>query len=124
MYKLVYELNKDRRIKVRTAVGDSDEVEISESLGQGTSEGAIVSTNNVSNGIKDFLSNSEYEVSYGPLVLHPIQLLDDVSRFSYDPTSAQMGNDKIEALAETKLLNYNLQKTVVIIMGKKRPERV
>ena len=52
LYKLVYELNKDRRVKVRTAVGDSRELEVNESLGQGTSEGAIVSTNSISNGVR------------------------------------------------------------------------
>ena len=120
LFKLVYELNKDRRIKVRTAVGDSRDVEISESLGQGTSEGAIVSTNSISNGVRDFFGDREFEVSYGPLVLSPIQFVDDLSRFSSNPTSAQMGNDRLESLAESKLLDYNMNNTVIIILGKKK----
>ena len=63
LYKLLYELNKDRKIKVRTAVGDSEEVETAEFIGWGSSEGAIVSTINISKGIDDFLHSSEHRVS-------------------------------------------------------------
>ena len=40
------------------------------------------------------------------------------SRLCLDPVSAQMGNDRVEAMAETKLLDFNLDKSVIIIIGK------
>ena len=47
-------MNKDTKIKVRTAVGDSKWEETDEGLAQGSMEAAIVSTNSISNGVTDF----------------------------------------------------------------------
>ena len=37
-----------------------------------------------------------------------------------DPQSAQLGFDRFQALAESKLLDYNLSKTFCIIVGNKK----
>ena len=41
-------------------------------------------------------------------------------RLCCDPISAQFGNDRLESLAETKLLTYNTKKTFIIFVGKKK----
>ena len=69
MYKLIYELNKDTRVTVRTPVGDSNRIEIGEGMGQGSFEGALVSSLGLSSGVKDFFEDSETEMSYGSLNL-------------------------------------------------------
>ena len=71
-------MNKDLRIKVRTAVGDSDVKELNEIVAQGRLEGAVVSTNIISKGINDFFIDSEYEESYGRITLLPMQFFDDI----------------------------------------------
>ena len=121
LYKLLFELNKDKRISVRTRVGDTEWRETGEGWAQGTSEGAICSAVNIDNGVSDFFANSEYEVSYGDVQLSPTLFQDDISRLCWDPVSAQMGNDKVEAMAETKLLDFNLDKSCIIIIGKGKP---
>ena len=123
VYKLLYEMNKNTRISVRTAAGDSEWREIGEGWGQGTIEGASCSAVNLDKGVHDFFSNSEYEVSYGDVVLSPALFQDDVSRLCLDPVSAQMGNAKMEAMAETKLLDFNIDKSCYIIIGKERERR-
>lgn len=117
----MFELNKDKRISVRTRVGDTEWRETGEGWAQGTSEGAICSAVNIDNGVSDFFANSEYEVSYGDVQLSPTLFQDDISRLCWDPVSAQMGNDKVEAMAETKLLDFNLDKSCIIIIGKGKP---
>ena len=54
IYKLLHEMNKDTRIKVRTPVGDIEERDVGEGWGQGTIEGAICSAANLDNGVVDF----------------------------------------------------------------------
>ena len=120
LYKLLYMMNKNTKISVRTAVGDSEQREIGEGWGQGTIEGALCSAVNLDNGIKDFFIDSEYEVTYGDIVLRPTLFRDDVSRICLDPVSAQMGNDRMEAMAETKLLDFNREKSCYIIIGNKK----
>ena len=119
---MLYELNKDTRISVRTPVGDTEWRDTGEGWGQGTIEGAIVSAVNLDNGVRDFFSSSEYEVSYGDMALSPTLFQDDISRLCWDPVSAQMGIDKLEAMAETKLLDFNLDKSCIIIIGQGKPK--
>ena len=123
LYKLLYEMNRNTRISVRTPVGDTEWRDVGEGWGQGTIEGAICSAANLDKGVHDFFSDSEYEVSYGDLVLSPALFQDDVSRLCLDPVSAQMGNAKMEAMAETKLLDFNTDKSCFIIIGKDKEQR-
>ena len=50
LYKLLFELNKDTRISVRTAVGDTEQRE----TGEGLSFATLVSTNKVTTQILQF----------------------------------------------------------------------
>ena len=123
VYKLVYELNKDNRITVRTAFGDSDKREIKESLSQGSIDGAILSSNNLSKGVDDYFSSSECEVSYIDVPLLPQIYQDDLSRLSLDLLSTQLGLNRFENLANSKLLSFNVLKSCVVVMGKKKERK-
>ena len=86
--------------------------------GQGTIEGAICSAVNLDNGVRDFFEGSEYELSYGDVVLAPALFQDDFSCMCDDQVSVQMDNDRMEAMAETKLLDINMDKSCLIVIGK------
>jgi hypothetical protein len=116
IYKLLHEMIKDTRIKVRTPVGDTEGRDVGEDLGQGTIEGDICSAVNIDNGVVDFLKSSEYEVSYGDVRLHSALFQDDVSRLCDDPVSLQMGNDRMEAMAEIKLLDFDMDNSCFIVI--------
>ena len=124
LYRLLYEMNKNTKICVKTPVGVTDERDTGEGVGQGTLEGALVSAVSLDNGVNDFFKESEYEVSYGDIELQPLLYQDDVARMALDIESAQIGNDKMEALAETKLLDYNLEKSCFIVIGSKKTRQV
>ena len=119
-YRLLYELNRDTRIRVRTPAGESDKRETNENIGQGSISGSLISSSSLSAGVTDFFSSSESETSFGTLKLLPQSFLDDLLRFCRDPLSAQHGNDRFQNLAEMKLLSYNMTKTCVIFMGAKK----
>ena len=63
----MYIMNKNTCIRVQTPVGMSDSRDTGEGLGQGTVEGAIASSINLDNGVRDFFSDSEDEVYYSGL---------------------------------------------------------
>ena len=123
LYKLTYELNKNTRIKIRTAVGDSDERNLVENVAQGSLDAAIVSSVGLGKGTEDFFKTSEKEVVYGNLKILPMEFMDDISRVCKDPESAQYGNDRLENLAEIKLLDYNLSKCCIIIAGERKSRK-
>ena len=65
LYRLLYNLNKDTVIKVNTAVGDTNEEETGENIGQGTLEGAHISASNIEYTVNEFFKNSNDETSWG-----------------------------------------------------------
>lgn len=58
-------MNKEIKIRVKTAVGMTEEVEVGDTVGQGTIEGALLSAVNIDCGVRDALKNSTKEISYG-----------------------------------------------------------
>ena len=123
LYRLVYELNKETKFKVRTPVGESGTREVKETIGQGTTEAGIVSSVNLCKGVDDFFETSEEEISYGNINLLPQSFQDDLCCLCLDPRSAQYGLDCFENLANSKLLKFNPLKSFVVILGKKRARK-
>ena len=125
LYRLLYMMNQNTRIRVKTPVGITDAADTGEGLGQGTVEGALASTINLDNGVQDFFARNDGTVNddviyYLGLRLGPYLFQDDVARLTLDPASAQRGNDRMESVAETKLLNFNLEKSCFTIFGRKQ----
>ena len=117
LYRLIYMMNKDTQIRVRTAVEETDEKDTGENIGQGTLEGAVISAANIDYTMNRFFSESKDEVSYGGINLQPLIFQDDISRMTTSVWAAQSGNNIVEAVMETKLLDFNLDKSCYIVMG-------
>ena len=115
-------MNRNTRIKVRTAVGTSSSADTGEGVGQGTLDGAIVSACSIDNTVNTFFSKSSHEVSYGGVNLQPLLFQDDIFRMCEDIFSAQAGNELIDCVMETKLLDFNLDKSCFIIIGGKKAQ--
>ena len=119
LYRLLFEMNKQTKIKVRTGVGTSEEHETGEGVGQGSLDGAILSAGSIDYTVNRFFSNSIYEMSYGGINLQPLLYQDDVFRLCQDPFSAQLGNELMDNVMETKLLDFNLDKSCYMVIGSK-----
>ena len=113
---MLYELNNNNRITVRSSIGDSEKREISEAVTLGSISASLVSSSNLSSGVTDFFEESEDEIHYGSLKMLPQSFQDDLMRVCRSPQSAQFGNDRFQTMADTKLLSYNLQKTYVAVL--------
>ena len=122
LYRLLYELNKNTVVRVKTAVGVSEEKDTGEGLGQGTNEGALISASSIDFTVDEHFQDSPYEISYNELPLQPLLFQDDVARMSLDPEAAQMGNYKMETVMESKLLDFNQDKCCYIVVGGKKAQ--
>lgn len=89
-------MNKNTRICV--SVGVTEEQDTGEGVGQGRLEGAIADAVNLDRGVNDYFHDGEYVINYRRVPLQPILFQDDGSRLLLDLESAQMGNNKIEAM--------------------------
>ena len=59
LYKLLYELNKDRRISVRTPIGESEQKETKEGISQGSIDAGFGSSVNLGKGVDEFFNSSK-----------------------------------------------------------------
>ena len=117
LYRLLFMLNKNTIVKVNTGVGTTEEAETGENIGQGTGEGAIISAANISDGITKAFKHSSQEISYGEEMLQPLLFQDDIARVCDTVEAAQHGNALVNHVMESKLLDFNLDKSVYIIVG-------
>ena len=124
LYRLLFMMNKDTIVKVNTGVGTTEEAETGENIGQGTGEGAIISAANISDGISKAFKHSSYEISYGEEMLNPLLFQDDIARVCDSIEAAQYGNELVNHVMETKLLDFNLDKSVYIVVGNKSDKNI
>ena len=120
LYRLLFLLNNETKITVRTTAGDTEEAFTGENIGQGTNEGAIISAANIDYTMQNYFGDSKDELSYTNLRLQPLIFQDDILRLSKNVWEAQSGNVKLEKVAETKLLDFNVEKSSFMIFGSKK----
>ena len=60
-----------------------------------------------------------YEISYGDIIIQPLLYQDDIFRILVDPFSAQIRNEFMDNVMETKLLEFNLDKSCYNVIGSK-----
>ena len=57
IYRLIYKMNENIRISVKTSVGESEQSDTGENVGQGTVDGAIISANSIDGGVTEMFDD-------------------------------------------------------------------
>ena len=137
VYRLMYGLNENIRIRVRTPLGLTDSRDTFAGIGQGTVSGAIVSASGLDSGVEEYFHKKEEKkernddekedekeddkdedvVRYDDIEIFPLLFQDDLNSVNKSVKSAQETNVKMEELMESKLLDLNLQKSCFLIVG-------
>ena len=112
-------LNKITKIRVKTAFGVSNLVDVGETIAQGSFGGAIISAANLDDGVQTMFETSEDEVCYGNVLLKPLLYQDDIFRATTTVKGAQNGLDKISNVMGLKQLEIHKDKSCHIIMANK-----
>ena len=123
LYRLIYEMNKNIRIQVKTPVGLTEPEDTGPTVGQGGVDACTISAVNVDNGVNVAFVDSDGEIVYSGLPLAPLIYMDDIFRMGNDIESAQDANRRIVNMVESKLLDLNLDKTNYLIMGSKKARK-
>ena len=110
-------MNEKRVIKIITPVGESEEDEVKEGVGQGNLESAIISSSSLGKGVEEYFSSSQWESSYGRVRLQPATFQDDISRMVSSLQAARAGKSFLSSLMEGKLLSFNTEKSVILVTG-------
>ena len=120
LYRLWYKLNKNIKIKVRTACGTSKEADTGEGIGQGTIGGAIVSAGTLDDGVSEIFETSRDEICYGKVKINPLLYQDDILRMTTTHFGAQAGLSKVEAVMRLKSLEVHPDKYFHLLIGNKK----
>ena len=118
LYRLIYQLNKNNLIQIKTPVGVTAEFRTGENVTQGSVGGGLISSINLAIPVEASFQNSEYEVQYGEIRMNPIIYQDDLARGAGSVESAQAGIDRIETCMETKMLDLHDEKSCFLVFGK------
>ena len=87
-------------------------------------DAAITSSANVAGGVEEFFNDPEKEVKVEDVQLAPLSFVDDIGKMSESIEAAQYGNDRMQALVNSKTLSLNLQKSAYIVIGSKNKEGI
>ena len=112
-------LNRDAQIRVKTSFGLTGIAATGENVAQGSIGGGLISSLNLSKTISTFFSGAE-EASYCTLKLSPMLFQDDSARIATSIEEAQKGNILMSKAMKMKQLQLNVNKSGVILFGKKK----
>ena len=113
-YRMLYKLNENTKISVKTSVGESKTAPIKDSVGQGSFAAALISSLNIGSAIADKFQG-ESTANIGLLELICLILQDDIMKMSNTVEQARDGSQKIDELLKQKLLSLNYDKSKYIL---------
>ena len=113
-------MNKETIIKVETALGETEEADIDDGIGQGGVESGILSAKSLDGGVTQYFSDHTGNVFYGKIEIKCLLWQDDVMKVNGSVKDAQDSNKRMEAVLSSKMLSFNEKKSVAIVIGSKK----
>ena len=95
VYRIWYKLNMNTKIRVKTAVGDTEYGDAGELVGQGSGGAALVSALNLESAVNGMFEGSGDELSYGKIRFQPLLFQDDLAYMTSSRQTAEAGNVRI-----------------------------
>ena len=132
VYRLIYRMNENIRIQVKTPVGMTDSENTGSGVTQGAMDAAIISSVSIDNSVVEEFSDSHTDTTtdhilkkvFNPKdIFHPTIYQDDLGKMCPSVMSAQEANRKMEDIMEKKLLSLHDDKSVCMIMGANKARR-
>ena len=117
--RMWYLLNKDTRIKVKTAFGLTKEALVGDCLGQGTAGAGLVSAANLDLGLQKSFNTSKNIMSYGQVRVQPLSYQDDVGTICADVAMARDQAQRLTKMLKEKTLDAHPEKSGILVLGSK-----
>ena len=119
VFRLLYKLNRNTKIQVKTPVGITEVAEAGPSTGHGSIPAAILSAHNLDCGVSKHFESSRHQICYGKMKVKPLLFQDDCLTMATTREGAQDNCNRFEQVMNNKLLEINLDKSVFVILGRK-----
>ena len=96
IYRMLYQMNKNIKVKVKTPVGVTPLKSTGLGMAQGSVDAAVMSSNAVEKGVDEALNDVEGIISYEDIPIPSQIWMDDILKMSETAEDAQLANDAIE----------------------------
>ena len=116
-YRNWFKLNEKIVLRVKTSAGLTEKGEAYERISQGSQGAGLASGADIAQGLEDYFKGSKDEVTFGSVRCNPQGFVDDIARAAQDVASARIGNIKLHAMMEDKLLTCHPTKTCYVVVG-------
>ena len=118
--RMWYLLNKNTKIKVKTAFGTTEEASVGDCLGQGTCGAGLVSAANLDLGLQKSFNTSNKIMHFGSVRLQPLCYQDDVGTLCTNVAMARSQAKKLTQMIKEKTLDAHPDKSGIVLLGSKR----
>ena len=118
--RLWYLMNKNTRISVKTAFGETEEAEVGDCLGQGTAGAGLVSAANLDLGLQKYFNKSLNVMNYGDVKLQPLSYQDDIGTPCTGIEMARGQAQSMSRMLKEKSLEAHNDKSGILILGSKK----
>ena len=113
-YRCCFKLNEITAIKVSTPAGLTQSADGGEMVAQGAGWAALVSGEDVAQGLESHFSGSQEEIRYGSIQLQLLAYQDDICRLASHVNSTRAESQKLSCLMKQKDLNVIQLKVSVL----------
>ena len=121
-YRMWYKLNEDTRISVKTSVGQSRSKKIKDTIGQGSSGAALVSSLNIGCAMEEAFKG-QTSTKIGEVEINSEILQDDIANLNDNMGIARKACKNINQALARKQLSINYNKSKFIIIGSKNKKK-
>ena len=115
--RMWYLLNRDTKIRVKTAFGMSEEADVGDCLGQGTGGAGLVSAANLDLGLQNEFNHTSDIMYYGDVRIQPLSYQDDVGSLCTSVNIVRKQAQKMTKMLKHKILNACPDKSGFLALG-------
>ena len=116
---LIYEVNKNNKVAIKTPFGTTPRVNINQIVLQGKVFSPLQCSVQVDTISKECLEEGKFLYSYKEVNIPPLSMIDDLACISESGTKSVEMNSYINAKTSIKKLQYNVDKSYQIHVGGK-----
>ena len=116
---LIYEVNKNNKVAIKTPFGTTSRVNINQIVLQGEVFGPLQCSVLVDTISKECIEEGKFLYSYKEVNIPPLSMIDDLACISESGTKSVEMNSYINAKTSIKKLQYNVDKSYQIHVGGK-----
>ena len=104
VYRLMFQMNKNVRVKIQTPVGVTAEADTGPLVTQGGIDSTRISAVSIGNDVDEaFADNVNVEaMKYDSVDLNPLSYMDDIFNMCANVTATQVGNKLMEEIVGKK----------------------